>query len=150
VSGLHSAPTQGTRGGILLGVDGDHYTISSSERGLHSVTALVTTVGGLLHWHVTVVYGPQEDNEKLLFLRELRWLKHVVSDKWLIIGDFNMILNAADKSNTNLNRRLMGAFQEVVRDLELKELNLRGRKFTWSMNILKPELTWCSALPGGT
>jgi hypothetical protein len=114
------------------------------------VTALVTTVGGLLHWHVTVVYGPQEDNEKLLFLRELRWLKHVVSDKWLIIGDFNMILNAADKSNTNLNRRLMGAFQEVVRDLELKELNLRGRKFTWSMNILKPELTWCSALPGGT
>jgi hypothetical protein len=26
----------------------------------------------------------------------------------------------------------MGAFQDVVRDLELKKLNLRGRKFTWS------------------
>lgn len=36
------------------------------------------------------------------------------------------------KSNDNLNRRLMGAFREAVRDLELKELNLRGRKFTWT------------------
>jgi hypothetical protein len=26
----------------------------------------------------------------------------------------------------------MGAFREVVRDLQLKELNLRGRKFTWT------------------
>jgi hypothetical protein len=37
-----------------------------------------------------------------------------------------MISQASDKSNTNLNRRLMGAFKEVVTDLELKELNLRG------------------------
>jgi hypothetical protein len=25
----------------------------------------------------------------------------------------------------------MGEFRDVVRDLELKELNLRGRKFPW-------------------
>jgi hypothetical protein len=31
-------------------------------------------------------------------------------DKWIVLGDFNMILQAADKSNDNLNRRLMGAF----------------------------------------
>lgn len=43
-----------------------------------------------------------------------------------------MILHASDKSNSNLNRQLMGSFREVVRDLELKELNRRGRKFTWT------------------
>jgi hypothetical protein len=75
-------------------------------------------------WFLTTVYGPQEDNEKLQFLGELRWMQHMVSDKWLIIGDFNLILQASDKSNNNLNMRLMGAFREVVRDLELKELNL--------------------------
>jgi hypothetical protein len=37
-----------------------------------------------------------------------------------------MILHASDKSNANPNRRLMGAFRDVVCDLELKELNLRG------------------------
>jgi hypothetical protein len=50
-----------------------------------------------------VVYGPQEDNEKLLFLAELRWMQQIVSDKWLLIGDFNLILQAADKINANLN-----------------------------------------------
>jgi endonuclease/exonuclease/phosphatase family metal-dependent hydrolase len=55
-------------------------------------------------------------------------------DKWIIIGDFNMIVSATDKSNDNLNRCLMVAFRVVVRDLELKELSLRGRKFTWSNN----------------
>ena len=43
-----------------------------------------------------------------------------------------MILQARDKSNSNLNRRLMGAFRDLIQDLHLKELNLRGRKFTWS------------------
>lgn len=47
-------------------------------------------------------------------------------------GRFQHDLQACDKSNDNLNMRLMGAFRDVVRDLELKELNLRGRKFTWS------------------
>jgi len=49
-----------------------------------------------------------------------------VSDKWLVIGDFNMILSAEDKSNNNLNRRIMGAFRNMVNDLELKELQLKG------------------------
>jgi hypothetical protein len=53
-------------------------------------------------------------------------------DNWLLIGDFNMILQACDKNNSNLNRRLMGEFRSVVQDLDLKELNHKGRKFTWS------------------
>lgn len=43
-------------------------------------------------------------------------------DKWLVIGDFNMILHAHDKSNNNLNKRLMGSFRDAVQGLELKEL----------------------------
>ena len=43
-----------------------------------------------------------------------------------------MILDERDKSNSNLNRRLMSVFRDAVQDLELRELNLRGRKFSWS------------------
>jgi exonuclease III len=125
-------PAQNTRGGILLAVHEDHYKIHSSDLGVHSVTATIQTCTESVEWSITAVYGPQGDNEKLQFLGELRWVRHSVTDKWLILGDFNLILQAEDKSNDNLNRRLMGAFRDVVRDLELKELNLRGRKFTWS------------------
>ena len=46
-----------------------------------------------------------------------------------------MILQATDKINDNINRRLMGAFRKTVDDLELKEINLKGRKFTWTNNV---------------
>lgn len=125
-------PAIGTRGGILLAVHEGHYHLKSSELGVHSVTANIETSSALVDWSITAVYGPQEDNEKIHLLGELRWVKQFVPEKWLLLGDFNMILQATDKSNANLNRRLMGAFRDVVRDLELKELALRGRKFTWS------------------
>ena len=140
-------PASGTRGGILLAVDEDFYRLECTELGIHSVTALIRAASGHVQWHITVVYGPQEDNDKLMFLAELRWMKQVVSDNWLLIGDFNLILHAADKSNTNLNRRLMGAFRDVVQDLDLIELNLRGRKFTWSNDRTQTRIdhTFCSA-----
>lgn len=69
---------------------------------------------------------------KIQFLSELKGVQQRVTDKWLLIGDFNMIMQASDKSNDNLNRRLMGAFRDAVSEMELKELNLRGKKFTWT------------------
>lgn len=68
-------PAFGTSGGILLAVDGDHYLITGSEIGVHTVTATITTRSGRLSWSMTAVYGPQEDNDKLNFLGEIRWLQ---------------------------------------------------------------------------
>jgi hypothetical protein len=73
-----------------------------------------------MEWWITIVYGPQSDNEKLQFLGDLRWIKQTVSDNWLLLGDFKTILQASDKSNSNLNRRVMGEFRSVVHDLELR------------------------------
>ncbi|KAG2640579.1 hypothetical protein PVAP13_2KG100016, partial [Panicum virgatum] len=70
--------------------------------------------------------------DKLQFLAELRAIKQVVGNRWVLLGDFNLILDAADKSNDNLNRRLMSEFRNTINYLELKEINLTGRKFTWS------------------
>ena len=70
-----------------------------------------------------------------------------VSDKWLLIGDFNLILDASNKSNANLNRRLMCAFRDAIQELELRELNLRGRKITWSNDStqIRIDRAFCTA-----
>lgn len=60
-------PADGTRGGILLAVDEACYSLSSIEIGQHSITAKITTESGLLDWTITVVYGPQGDNENYSF-----------------------------------------------------------------------------------
>ena len=92
-------------------------------------------------WWITVVYGPQADMDKLLFLQELKDIAAPEHDRWLVIGDFNLIYQAADKNNTNLNRRLMGCFRETIDDLHLKEIRLNGRWFTWSNGQNHPTLT---------
>jgi len=69
------------------------------------------------------------------FLAKIKSCKQPDPDRWLILGDFNMILSAEDKNNSNINRRLMGAFRSMVEELELKEISLTGRKFTWSNNV---------------
>uniref|UniRef100_A0A453JT70 Endonuclease/exonuclease/phosphatase domain-containing protein n=1 Tax=Aegilops tauschii subsp. strangulata TaxID=200361 RepID=A0A453JT70_AEGTS len=52
-----------------------------------------------------------------------------------------MIMQASDKSNTNLDRRMMHRFRQFVDGTGLKELFLHGRKFTWSNEREAPTLT---------
>jgi endonuclease/exonuclease/phosphatase family metal-dependent hydrolase len=59
---------------------------------------------------------------------------------WIVAGDFNMIVDAADKNQGVLHRRMMGRFRRSLSDLELKELYLNGRRFTWSNERQHPTL----------
>lgn len=44
--------------------------------------------------------------------------------EWLILGDFNLIYKAEDKSNNRLNRRLMTRFKETLDEAQLMEVDL--------------------------
>jgi hypothetical protein len=83
-------------------------------------------------WWFTGVYGPQTDANKLLFLRELQDVRDLHPGPWAVVGDFNLIVEAQDKNNLNLNRRMMGKFRRLLNDLELKDLYFNGRRYTWS------------------
>jgi exonuclease III len=83
---------------------------------------------------LTGVYGPQGDLDKRMFLRELKRIKNLVQTPWLLLGDFNLIYKEHDKNNGRLNRRLMPRFRKVLNQLEVKEVDLVGKKFTWSNN----------------
>ncbi|WVZ52504.1 hypothetical protein U9M48_003557 [Paspalum notatum var. saurae] len=58
----------------------------------------------------------------------------------LLRRDFNLIYQAADKNNNNLNRALMGRFRHFLDDMQIKEVPLLGQKFTWSNEQDNPTL----------
>jgi hypothetical protein len=58
----------------------------------------------------------------------------------MVAGDFNMISSSEDKNNANINRALMGRFRHFVNDMELKEIPLLGRQYTWSNEGASPTL----------
>ncbi|XP_073365560.1 uncharacterized protein [Aegilops tauschii subsp. strangulata] len=132
-------PADGTRGGILLVWKSRAVTITDPMFTTNAITAKVTTVTGT-PWWLTVVYGPQDDADKVAFLQELRDIRAACPDPWMVCGDFNLILRDDDKNTGTVNRRLMGKFRRLTNDLALKEIYLNGRRYTWSNEQTPPTL----------
>ena len=125
-----------------------------------SLTALLHCKNADEQWWFTCVYGPQGDAEKTQFLDHLRHTRRGCAGPWLLCGDFNLIYKAEDKNNMILNRRLMGRFRIFLDDVEVHELHLYGRRFTWSNGRDNPTLErldrvfasdeWLLSLPNHT
>lgn len=86
------------------------------------------------------MYGPPDDALKVEFLQELRDVSDSLGGPWILLGDFNLTLQAVDKSNNRLNMRQMGCFRRIIDDLQLKEMHLNGRAFTWTNARERPTL----------
>lgn len=127
-------PAAGTCGGILVAAKQPDIRLSDVCVGCFSVSVLVHTGGDSERplWWLTVVYGPQGDSEKELFLEELSAVRDACSGPWAILGDFNLILDEVDKNNDSINRHNMSRFRQTIADLELLDIHLHGRRYTWS------------------
>jgi exonuclease III len=134
-------PADGTRGGILLATRAAVMNLQNPSISNHTISANVTDIRNNTTWIVTGVYGPQGDLEKKMFIRELRRIKQAVLPKWLLLGDFNLIYKVQDKNNDRLDQRLMLTFRRALNHLEVKEIELIGRKFTWTNSHESPTMT---------
>ncbi|EEE60512.1 hypothetical protein OsJ_13829 [Oryza sativa Japonica Group] len=125
-------PADGTKGGLLLACNENFFSPSDVILGQYSLSATVTMREEGLQWSITVVYGPQLEADKVVFLSEIESLQPSMKSEWLIIGDFNLIYKASDKNNDRLNRRMMQRFRGLLDKIQVKELQLPGRRFTWA------------------
>lgn len=117
-------PADGTRGGIILAADDNYYRLSQCELKSFSLTTKIVMRETNDAWTITVVYGPQQDAEKIAFLQELQQLVPFTLPSWLILGDFNLIYKVEDKNNDKLDRRIMQQFKRTIDRLQIKKLNL--------------------------
>lgn len=81
---------------------------------------------------VTGVYGPSNQRDKALFFEELKKARPQFAMPWMVAGDFNVTLDLQDRSNTNHHVNQMRAFRGLIEHLELIDLPLLGRRYTWS------------------
>jgi exonuclease III len=130
-------PSVGASGGILVAwrdriSHQGNYRIDS-----HSVSVQFGLEEGS-PWWLTCVYGPQGNEAKIQFLQELREVRNICCGPWVVVRDFNLILEGEDKNNSNVDRAMMGRYRRWINDLALKEVPLHGRKFTWSNGVLIP------------
>lgn len=132
-------PAAQTRGGIIVAARPPDATLSDAHIGCFTVTVRVTPANSP-QWWLTTVYGPQDDWQKAIFLEELEAIRQQCPGPWAVLGDFNLILDEADKNNRRINRNLMRRFRETVARLQLLDLHLHGRRYTWSNERAAPTL----------
>jgi hypothetical protein len=78
------------------------------------------------------VYGATQDAQKGEFLAELVRMCEDVSLPLLVGEDFNIIHRQEEKNNDNFNARWPFIFNAIIESLDLRELVLSGRQFTWA------------------
>jgi exonuclease III len=137
--GFYYLPADGTRGGILLAWQSAVVSVSNQHLLANVITARVS-IGEIHSWWFTGVYGPQHDVDKVAFLQELQDIRDLHAGPWVVAGDFNLIVDSGDKNHGILHRHMMGRFRRTLSNLELKEVYLNGRRFTWSNERAQPTL----------
>ncbi|XP_073360581.1 uncharacterized protein [Aegilops tauschii subsp. strangulata] len=104
-----------------------------------AVLPAMGTTSNCSFW-LTTVYGLVDDALKDSFLAELVQAAPPAGQPLLINGDFNIIHKARDKSNLNLNRRIMGQFRRAIDTAGLKEIKCKNRRFTWTNERTNPTM----------
>jgi hypothetical protein len=56
----------------------------------------------------------------------------------LLGGYFNIIRRQEEKNNNNFNHRWPFIFNTIIESLDLKEITLTGRQFTWASHRVVP------------
>jgi mannosylglycoprotein endo-beta-mannosidase len=138
--GFAYLPAVDTRGGILLAWDTSVLNITNLSFDTYAITGEVHTRDNN-SWWVTTVYGPQSGQDKRAFIRELAERRSLCPGPWMVLGDFNLILNAREKNNSNIDRGLFSMFRSFVQEHELKDLYMHGRLYTWSNEREVPTLS---------
>lgn len=98
----------------------------------HMLSALLIQVSTGWQFLVTNVYGTSVEAEKMEFIQELRMVQRLVNSPWALMGDFNMVRWYVDRSADIRGYSLMCAYNDMVRDFELLDVELRNRAYTWS------------------
>jgi endonuclease/exonuclease/phosphatase family metal-dependent hydrolase len=84
------------------------------------------------------VYGAAQPEFKTDFLADL---VRICGDERLPIllgGDFNIIRRREEKNNDNFDGRWSFMFNTIIESLDLREIDLTGRQFTWANSLLVP------------
>lgn len=131
---------QGRSGGCIIAWKRDYELINCFVTK-HTCSAILRQPRSGKNMHITTVYGPSEDNEKILFMEEIRKLAELVQHPWMLVGDFNLVRWLVDHSGDMRGFGLMCAFNDLIRDFQLVDVPLENRKYTWSNKQPAPILS---------
>lgn len=128
----HWTYPHGRSGGMLIGVNLDVCDVGSIEEGEFFIKFHLKNRSNDFHWCLVAVYRAAQPEFKEKFLIKLVQACRKVSLPLLIGGKFNIIRNPSEKNNDKFESRCPFLFNAIIDGLDLREIKMLGRKFTWA------------------
>ena len=122
----------GRSGGILLGADLNYFDIGAIDEGDFYVKFILRDKFDGFKFALYVVYGLTQHNNKEAFLVEMAHTCSRESLPYLIGGDFNIMRHPDNKSTNKFDTKWPNIFNSVIEILDLKEIVMSGRQYTWA------------------
>ena len=131
-------PPQGRSEGMLVGVNSTTLHVNNVSHGDRCVKIKLRAKSDGFEWSLVSVYGAAQDNQKHEFLVEFARIYDNDSQPMLVGGDFNIIRRKEEKNNDNFDSRWPFMFNAIIESLDLREIALSSRQFTWASRRDKP------------
>ena len=128
----HCLATHGRSGGILLGVDLLVFDIGAIAEGDFYVKFTLLCKSDGFKFVLYVVYGLAQHEHKQEFLAEMANTFSRETLPYVIGGDFNIMRHPQDKSYGVFDFKWPTLFNAVIESLDLKEIVMSGRQYTWA------------------
>jgi exonuclease III len=122
-------------GGMMLGINPLIFDIGQIKEGDFFIRFWLRRKDDDFKFNLISVYGPAQLDLKTQFLSELVRVCSKDTLPIIIGSDFNIIRSPDDKNNENYSDRWPFLFNAVIDTLNLRELELTGRNFTWANHL---------------
>jgi hypothetical protein len=129
---------RGRSGGILLGVRTDTMEVLASSGGDYHIKLHIRNRADNFLWSLVAIYGAAQEEFKADFLCELVNLAKDNPYPILIGGDFNLLKFRHQKSRGRFDDHWPFLFNAVINSLDLREVTMVGRQFTWANTLPEP------------
>jgi hypothetical protein len=133
-----SRPPRGRSGGLLVGIRSSSLELLGSSDGKFHIKLHIRNKSDNFMWSLVAVYGAAQDEFKPAFLRELVNLVKDNPYPVIIGGDFNLLRYPHEKSKGRFDNHWPFLFNAVIDSLDLREVSMIGRQFTWANCLPEP------------
>jgi exonuclease III len=131
----HCMAPRGRSGGMLLGINLVIFDIGEIDEGDFLICFKLRHKHDDIKFNLISVYGPAQLDQKSNFLSEFLRICSKETLPLVIGGDFSIIRRPGEKNNNNYSDRWPFLFNVVIDTLNLRELEMSCRRFTWANHM---------------
>uniref|UniRef100_A0A803QPV1 Reverse transcriptase domain-containing protein n=1 Tax=Cannabis sativa TaxID=3483 RepID=A0A803QPV1_CANSA len=117
-------------GRIVLAWNPQCYHVNIIKCDSQFIHSKVATADGRNEFYVTYVYALNDKEGRRKLWMDLKELS--TCDPWIVLGDFNEILNREERVGDRVHYHKATEFIEVVEKCQLEDVKMSGNFFTWN------------------